>query len=57
MMLIATFAALFAYGWWRAARAGGGTPDRVRYGFIHGLAGALAVFAVATLGDWWGWFD
>lgn len=56
MILVLVFLAFFAYGWWKAVRAGGGTADRIRYGAIHGLAATLVVFAVATLGDWFGWF-
>lgn len=57
MILILVFLALFALGWVRAMRAGGGVVDRLRYGFIHGLAGALVVYAAATLGDWQGLFN
>ena len=57
MILILIFLLLFALGWRRAQVAGGGTVDRLRYGFIHGLAGVLIVFGVATLGDWQGLFN
>ncbi len=56
MILILVFLAFAALGWFRAARAGGGTVDRVRYAFIHGLAAVLVVYVVATLGDWQGLF-
>lgn len=56
MVLFAVFVALFGFGWWKAQRAGGGVADRVRYGVIHGILGALILFAVATFGDWFGWF-
>jgi uncharacterized membrane protein len=57
MILLLVFLGFFALGFWRARRAGGGTADRLRYGFIHGLAAALVVYAVATLGDWQGLFN
>lgn len=56
MILILVFAALFYLGWKRAERRGGGRVDKLRYGFVHGLVGVLAVFAVATIGDWQGLF-
>ncbi len=57
MLLILIFAVFFALGWIRAARAGGGLADRLRYGFVHALAATLVVYAVATLGDWQGFFN
>ncbi|MDF2231851.1 hypothetical protein P2H44_04735 [Albimonas sp. CAU 1670] len=54
MPLLIAFVLFFAWGWWRARKAGGGVADRVRYGLIHGLAVALVLYAVATLGDWQG---
>ena len=54
MILLAVFVIFFAYGFWRAKRAGGGLPDKVRYGVIFGLIATLVVYAVATLGDWYG---
>ncbi|SET02878.1 hypothetical protein [Oceanicella actignis] len=54
MILLAVFIAFFALGWLRARRAGGGLADRVRYGIVHGLAAALALYAFVTLGDWQG---
>ncbi|MEO0679641.1 MAG: hypothetical protein AAF192_04405 [Pseudomonadota bacterium] len=57
MLLTLTFAGFFALGWLRAARAGGGTADKLRYGAIHGLAATLVVFAVATVGDFTGLFS
>ena len=54
MILLAVFLAFFALGWVRATRAKGGTADKLRYGFVHGLAAALVVYALATLGDWQG---
>ena len=56
MILLLVFAGLFWFGWKRAERRGGGRVDRLRYGFVHALAGTLAVFAIATLGDWQGLF-
>ncbi len=57
MILLGVFLVFAALGWVRAARAGGGTVDRLRYAFIHGLAAALAVYVIATLGDWQGVFN
>lgn len=54
MPLLIAFVLFFAWGWWRARKAGGGVADRVRYGLIHGLAVALVLYTVATLGDWQG---
>ena len=57
MPLLAIFAAFAILGWVRARRAGGGTVDRLRYAFIHGLAAVMVVYVVATLGDWQGFFS
>jgi hypothetical protein len=54
MVLITLFIAGFVIGYYRAFKFGGGVMDRLRYGFIHGLVAALAVYIVATLADWWG---
>lgn len=54
MLLLIIFIAGFGYGYYRAMRMGGATVDRLRYGFVHGLAFALAVYVAATLADWWG---
>mgnify|MGYP000585826100 CR=1 FL=1 len=57
MILILIFAAFFALGVIRAIRAGGKTADQLRYGFIHGVAAVLVIYAVATIGDWQGIFN
>jgi hypothetical protein len=54
MVLALLFIAGFVIGYYRAAKFGGGALDRVRYGFVHGLVAALAIFLAATLADWWG---
>ena len=54
MILFLIFLGFFALGVVRAARAGGKTADRLRYGLIHGLAAVLVVFAILTIGDWQG---
>lgn len=56
MILILIFAAGFVFGWFKARRAGGGIADRLRYGFILGLAPTLVAYAIASLGDWQGFF-
>lgn len=56
MILLLIFAAGFVYGWFKAKRAGGKVVDRLRYGFILGLAPVLVAYAVASLGDWQGLF-
>ena len=56
MILILIFLGFFALGVVRARRAGGKLVDQLRYGFIHGLAAVLIVYAIATLGDWQGFF-
>ena len=56
MILLIAFVVFFAVGFLKARKAGGGTVDRLRYGFIYGLLAALVVYAVATLGDWQGFF-
>ncbi len=56
MPLLILFIAGFILGYYRAAKFGGGMLDRLRYGFIHGLVAALAVYMVMTLADWWGLF-
>ncbi len=57
MVLLAIFLGFFALGWVRATRQQGGTADKLRYGLIHGLAAVLVVYAIATLGDWQGFFN
>ncbi len=54
MPILILFIAGFVIGYYRAQKFGGGTLDRLRYGFVHGLVAALAVYIVATLADWWG---
>lgn len=49
MPLLAAFLLAFAFGWVRAARQDAGLADKLRYGVIHGLAGALLLFAVAVI--------
>ncbi|MGB0410513.1 MAG: hypothetical protein ACPGFA_02895 [Pikeienuella sp.] len=39
----------FAFGWFRAARRGGVTADKVQYAFGHAMAFGLAAFALAAL--------
>ncbi len=54
MILILIFLGFFILGMARARRAGGKMVDQLRYGFIHGLAAVLVVYAIATIGDWQG---
>lgn len=46
--LIAALAG-FGFGWLRAARRGGGTADKLQYGFGHGLAFGLVALVVAAI--------
>ncbi|MFT4793302.1 MAG: hypothetical protein ACJAVR_002671 [Paracoccaceae bacterium] len=57
MILILIFLGFFALGVLRARRAGGNITDQLRYGFTHGLPAVLVVYAVATIGDWQGFFN
>jgi hypothetical protein len=38
-----------ALGWFRAARRGGGTPDRIQYALAHGIPAALITLAAITI--------
>lgn len=49
MIPIVAFILGFVFGWVRAARRGGGTADRARYGVAHGLIFALVALALGAL--------
>lgn len=51
MPLLAAFLVFAVFGWFRAARQGAGTADKLRYGFIHGLAGLLLMLFVGVISD------
>jgi hypothetical protein len=44
-----------ALGWVRAARAGGGVPDRIQYALAHGIPAALITLVAVTVGARMGW--
>lgn len=47
MLPIVTLVAGFAFGWFRAARRGGGTADRWQYAISHALAFGLLGFVIS----------
>lgn len=55
MLIAIAFALGFAVGWFRAARRGGGLPDRIQYGLAHGIPAGLLVFAAVVIGARMGW--
>ena len=55
MLIAIAFAVAFAIGWFRAARRGGGLPDRIQYGLAHGIPAGLAALAVVVIGARMGW--
>ena len=44
-----------ALGWVRAARRGGGTPDRIQYALAHGIPAGLVALIAVTLAARMGW--
>ena len=44
-----------ALGWTRAARRGGGTPDRIQYALAHGIPAALVTLVAVTIAARMGW--
>ncbi len=44
-----------ALGWYRAARRGGGVPDRIQYALAHGIPAALITLVAVTVGARMGW--
>jgi len=55
MLVGIAFVLGFGLGWYRAARRGGGTPDRIQYALAHGITAALITLAAMTVGarmDW-----
>ena len=38
-----------AIGWYRAARRGGGIPDRIQYALAHGIPAALITLAAVIV--------
>jgi hypothetical protein len=41
MLVLVAFVLGCALGWVRAARRGGGVPDRIQYALAHGIPAAL----------------
>ena len=42
-------------GWSRAARRGGGVPDRIQYALAHGIPAALITLVAVTVAARMGW--
>jgi xanthine/uracil permease len=55
MLVAIAFVLGFGLGWVRAARRGGGVPDRIQYALVHGIAAALATLIAITLAARLGW--
>jgi hypothetical protein len=49
MLILVAFVLGCALGWFRAARRGGGTPDRIQYALAHGIPAALITLAAITI--------
>ena len=55
MLVGIAFVLGFGLGWHRAARRGGGTPDRIQYALAHGIPAGLAALAAVTVAARMGW--
>ena len=55
MLVGIAFVLGFGLGWYRAARRGGGTPDRTQYALAHGIPAGLAALAAVTVAARMGW--
>ncbi|MGR3718334.1 MAG: hypothetical protein ACU0B1_16490 [Thermohalobaculum sp.] len=55
MLVGIAFVLGFGLGWYRAARRGGGTPDRIQYALAHGIPAGLAALAAVTVAARMGW--
>ncbi len=49
MLVLVAFVLGCGLGWFRAARRGGGIPDRIQYALAHGIPAALVALAAVTL--------
>ncbi len=49
MLILVAFVLGCALGWFRAARRGGGTPDRIQYALAHGIPAALVALVAVTI--------
>ncbi len=55
MLVAIAFGLGFGLGWVRAARRGGGVPDRIQYALAHGIPAALITLVAVTVGARMGW--
>ncbi len=49
MLIFVAFALGCTLGWLRAARRGGGVPDRIQYALAHGIPAALVTLVAVTI--------
>ena len=49
MLIFVAFALGCTLGWLRAARRGGGVPDRIQYALAHGIPAALLALVAVTI--------
>ncbi len=49
MLVLVAFVLGCALGWVRAARRGGGVPDRIQYALAHGIPAALITLAAVIV--------
>ena len=49
MLVLVAFVLGCGLGWLRAARRGGGIPDRIQYALAHGIPAALITLAAVTV--------
>ena len=55
MLVLLAFVLGGALGWVRAARRGGGIPDRIQYALAHGIPAGLGALIALTLAARMGW--
>ena len=57
MVILVVFVLGCALGWYRAARRGGTTPDRIQYALAHGIPAGLAALIAVTFAARMGWLS
>ena len=55
MLVGIAFVLGFGLGWSRAARRGGGVPDRIQYALAHAIPAGLGALIAVTLAARMGW--
>ena len=55
MLVLIAFVLGCGLGWVRAARRGGGVPDRIQFALAHGIPAALITLVAVTIAARIGW--